>query len=190
MATFITHPAVPLMVAMLAGRRHVSLRLALAGVFVSVLPDADVVGFRAGIPYENILGHRGFSHSLSFAAICAGLGALGHRSLKASRSVAFVFLAVSMASHGGLDAMTDGGLGVAFLAPFADDRYFFAWRPLEVAPLSARRFLSGRGWDVLQCELRYVWLPFLALGSLGLASRSWAGAHFRGRAGRVTVRRD
>ena len=40
-----------------------------------------------------------------------------------------------MASHGVLDALTDGGPGVAFLAPFDDTRYFFPWRPIRVSPL-------------------------------------------------------
>jgi inner membrane protein len=33
----------------------------------SLLPDVDVVGFAMGIPYEHLLGHRGLTHSLSFA---------------------------------------------------------------------------------------------------------------------------
>nr|HRC76832.1 rhodanese-like domain-containing protein [Kouleothrix sp.] len=32
--------------------------------------------------------------------------------------------------HGVLDAMTDGGLGVAFFAPFSATRYFFPFRPI------------------------------------------------------------
>jgi LexA-binding, inner membrane-associated putative hydrolase len=37
----------------------------------AALPDADVVAFRLGIPYASMYGHRGFSHSLAFAAIVA-----------------------------------------------------------------------------------------------------------------------
>ena len=35
-------------------------------VFVSFLPDADVVAFKFGIPYEAPFGHRGASHSFTF----------------------------------------------------------------------------------------------------------------------------
>ena len=34
----------------------------------AVLPDADVIGFAFGIDYGDLLGHRGLSHSLLFAA--------------------------------------------------------------------------------------------------------------------------
>ena len=40
----------------------------LAGV-CSALPDLDTMGLRFGVPYEHALGHRGFFHSLPFAAL-------------------------------------------------------------------------------------------------------------------------
>ena len=46
-----------------------SRRLVLGLAFVAVLPDADVAGFWLGVPYGDPLGHRGFSHSLPFAAL-------------------------------------------------------------------------------------------------------------------------
>ena len=36
--------------------------------------------------------------------------------------------------HGLLDAMTDGGLGVAFFSPFDNRRYFLPWTPIRVIP--------------------------------------------------------
>ena len=53
-------------------------RLALVLVTLAVLPDLDVLGFHAGIPYEHTLGHRGLSHSLLFALV-VGLGATRRR---------------------------------------------------------------------------------------------------------------
>jgi inner membrane protein len=38
-------------------------------VLCAILPDADVLGFPLGIRYENMLGHRGLSHSLTFAFV-------------------------------------------------------------------------------------------------------------------------
>ena len=64
-----------------------------------------------------------------------------------------------IASHGLLDAMTDGGLGVALLWPISNHRYFAPWRPIPVAPIGAR-MLSGRGLEVVTTELLY-FLPLL-----------------------------
>jgi inner membrane protein len=37
----------------------------------AVLPDADVLGFRLGIPYGDLFGYRGFTHSIFFAGVVA-----------------------------------------------------------------------------------------------------------------------
>jgi inner membrane protein len=56
-------------------------------------------------------------------------------------------------SHGLLDAMTDGGLGVALLWPWTPQRIFFPWRPIPVAPIGLHLFslrgLYVLGWEVL-----------------------------------------
>ena len=132
----------------------------------SWLPDGDVVGMRLGIHYADMLGHRGLSHSLFFAALAGVLvGMLLGRSRGERRSLAFLFFLVT-ASHGVLDAMTDGGLGVAFFAPFRADRYFLPWRPIHVAPLGVSAAVSGRWLRVLESEMRSVWVPALTLGIL------------------------
>jgi membrane-bound metal-dependent hydrolase YbcI (DUF457 family) len=71
MPSIISHPAVPLALALGLGPQVVSERLLLAGVAASVVPELDVVAFRLGIPYADDLGHRGFTHSLLFAAFVA-----------------------------------------------------------------------------------------------------------------------
>jgi inner membrane protein len=83
------------------------------------------------------------------------------------------YLFMAMASHALLDALTNGGLGVAFFAPFSNDRYFFPWRPIQVSPISVRRFFSERGLVVLGSELAIVWVPALALAAIGVAWRRW-----------------
>src|ERR1700756_3861716 len=51
-----------------------------AGIACSVIPDLDVIGFRFGIRYGDFWGHRGFTHSLMFAALLAGVAAVAiHR---------------------------------------------------------------------------------------------------------------
>ena len=71
MASLITHPLVPIALAVAAGRGLVPLRLMLAGMALAMLPDADVVAFAFGIPYGSPWGHRGFAHSAVAAACCA-----------------------------------------------------------------------------------------------------------------------
>jgi inner membrane protein len=71
----------------------------------------------------------------------------------------WLYLFLAAASHGLLDAMTNGGLGVAFFAPFDNTRYFLAWRPIEVSPVSFSRFFSGQGAAVLLNEFLWIWIP-------------------------------
>lgn len=137
----------------------------LLGVFCAILPDADVLAFRFGIPYEHLFGHRGFFHSICFAALLAlVVSMLFYRSasLKSRRywllTLYFFFCTFS---HEMLDAMTNGGLGIAFFAPFEDGRYFFPWQVIEVSPLSISAFFSEWGWRVVKSELLWVWLPSL-----------------------------
>jgi hypothetical protein len=42
---------------------------------------------------------------------------------------------------------------VAFFAPFDNTRFFFPWRPIPVAPFSARRLLTPSGLHLLAWEL-------------------------------------
>src|SRR5687768_4584174 len=46
---------------------------------LSMLPDADVVGFSLGVEYGDPWGHRGATHSLAFAAAVAGVIAVAAR---------------------------------------------------------------------------------------------------------------
>ena len=171
MPTIISHPAPAFAVAMIGGRKRVSLRLLVAAMIASVLPDVDAVSFSLGISYGDIVGHRGFSHSIIFALIIGLLGMLLASRLRAGRITAFLVIFFSVISHDVLDAMTSGGLGVAFFSPFSNERFFFPWQPIHVSPLSITRFISTSGWEVLRSEFIWVWLPSLAIGSLGIFYR-------------------
>jgi inner membrane protein len=150
-------------------------RQALAvGAVCSVIPDLDVVGFSFGVHYGDFLGHRGFTHSLLFAFLLAAAAALLFGDANApGRSlfllVAYFFLAT--ASHGLLDAMTDGGLGVAFFAPFSTARYFLPWTPVRAAPIGLLRFFSMRGLTVFLSELVWIWIPAGLLTTTALILR-------------------
>lgn len=177
MPTVFSHAAVPLALGLGLGRAAIPRRLLLAGVAAAVLPDLDVVTFRFGIPYSADLGHRGFSHSLVFAVLVGVVGAAGHRLLGAGFARAFLFLFLATASHGVLDAFTNGGLGVAFLWPWSGERFWApdALRVVEASPISVSRFLSGRGLTVLGSELRWIWPPAVAIGLILIGlRRAWA----------------
>ena len=137
--------------------RKVEVRLWLAACVVSVLPDADAILHWLGVSYWHPMGHRGFSHSLALAAIVAG--ALTVWLFRERGWRVFLFLFVVGASHGVLDAMTDGGLGIAFFAPFDNTRLFLPWRPLLVAPIGLAPFFSDYGVKVVLSEFVHVWLP-------------------------------
>ncbi len=124
-----------------------------------MLPDADVLGFALGIRYDDLFGHRGFTHSLFFAAVVA-LAVTGLlRSKIQGRDVVQVFACIfaATASHGILDAFTNGGRGVAFFAPFDAARYFFPVQPILVSPIGLTAFLTWRGLAVLESEMAWVW---------------------------------
>ena len=171
MASVFSHPAPALALAVAFGSRRISPRLAVAAVAASLLPDLDVVGFKLGITYGEALGHRGLSHSLLLALGVGLLGALAAPLLRSGRGTAFVVLCVCVLSHILLDAMTTGGLGVAFFWPYTETRYFLPWRPIEVSPFSPRIFFSERGLAVILSELRWVWAPCAAFALSGFFLR-------------------
>ena len=164
MPTVLTHPALPLAIGLGLGRRIIPGRLLAAGVAASMLPDLDVLAFPLGVHYGSAFGHRGVTHSLAFAVAAALVAGGCHRALRTGFSRAFLFILASTASHGILDAFTNGGLGIAFLWPFSSERYFAPSRVIEVSPIGISPFLSARGLSVLESELVWVWLPSVILG--------------------------
>jgi inner membrane protein len=133
-----------------------------------VVPDLDVIGFQFGIKYGDFWGHRGFTHSLTFAALLAVavVGIASRRSLPTlGRFTMWAYFFLATASHGLLDAMTDGGLGVAFFSPFNNRRYFLPWTPIRVSPIGVGRFFTARGLAVLQSEILWIWVPAILIAA-------------------------
>jgi inner membrane protein len=140
----------------------------IAGAICAAMPDLDSIGFRFGVHYADFWGHRGFTHSLTFAALLAAMLSYLLSTNQNSRLESFKlwgFLFLATASHGLLDGMTNGGLGVAFFSPIDKGRYFLPLRPIAVAPISIRRFFTERGILVMQTELLWIWIPALFLGT-------------------------
>ena len=104
------------------------------------------------------------THSLLFAAVIAIIMSFRFAPARAERWKLILLLFVITASHGVLDAMTNGGLGVAFFSPFYTHRYFFPWTPIQVSPIGASGFFSTRGMDVVLSEIIWVWGPAVVLG--------------------------
>jgi inner membrane protein len=131
--------------------------LIILAVISSILPDIDVITFHLGIPYEDPLGHRGFTHSIVFAIIWALflMFTLG----KQNKRLWFTVIFLSTMSHGLLDAITTGGRGVGFLIPFNNDRFFFSVRKIVVSPIEISSFFSEWGLQVILSEIKYILLP-------------------------------
>ncbi|HLM75265.1 MAG TPA: metal-dependent hydrolase [Polyangiaceae bacterium] len=121
---------------------------------LSLLPDADVIAFWLRIPYSAPFGHRGASHSFVAAAAAGLLAGLAARPLGFGFLRAALFSAAVVASHGILDTLTDGGLGIALLWPFSNERFFAPWRPIPVAPIGMA-FFSSWGMRVAAAELSF-----------------------------------
>jgi len=134
-------------------------------IVCSIIPDADTIGFRFGVPYDSTFGHRGFTHSIVFALIMglfaswlftkvSGAG----KSLRPKLALYFFIVTIS---HPLLDACTTGGLGVAFFSPFSNHRYFFPYHPIKVSPIAVGSFFSEWGLKVLLSEALWIGLPTL-----------------------------
>jgi inner membrane protein len=162
MPTILSHAAVPIAIGLGLGTKIVPPRLLLVGIIASMIPDLDVIGFRFNVPYASSFGHRGASHSLSFAVLLALMVSMLSHRLKSSFRATIVFVSLCTASHGLLDMCTNGGLGVALWWPVGHDRFFASCRFIEVSPIG-HRFFSRAAGKVLWSELVWIWIPATVL---------------------------
>ena len=177
MPSIFSHPAVVVGLAPIFQRFRLPRLMLCLGAFCTIVPDFDVVAFAFGISYGDVLGHRGFTHSLLFALLLSAILAQVFSSQRddASKPACLLFLFLCTASHGVFDALTSGGLGVAFLAPFDNTRYFFPWRPIRVSPISMRQFFGPRGVVVLLSEILWLWIPALVIVLAASAIKRFSG---------------
>ena len=162
MPTFITHSVVAGTSIGVLSSGRITKKFWLLSIVCSVLPDADVLGYHFFyIPYDNFFGHRGFFHSPFFAAwvsiLTVGLFFRDEKTTRINRWKFLLYFFLLTTSHGLLDAMTNGGRGVALLSPFTNNRYFFPWTPIEVSPLGAKALFSEHGLSVLKSEMLWIW---------------------------------
>jgi inner membrane protein len=171
-----THSIVAVSAGCVFGRTGVPRRFWLLAIIAAVLPDADVIGYQyLYIPYGHVLGHRGFFHSPFFAALFSLVIVsllFRQEGVVSRRWWAYVlFFFVVGASHGLLDAITNGGRGIALLSPFSNHRYFLPWTPIEVSPLTARAFFSQRGLTVMKSEIVWIWMPVVSIAGFAFIFR-------------------
>lgn len=171
MASAFAHAVVPLVIYAACKSRPMNLRLLILAIFLSILPDLDVIAFTFAIPYESQFGHRGFTHSLVLSALLSTTFTPFEKILDSKPVVIFLVCFVASASHAVLDAMTNGGLGVALYWPFSQDRIFFALRPIQVSPIGIEAFFTVKGLKVISSELIWIFVPGLTLGTAGYLIR-------------------
>lgn len=166
MPSAFTHAFAALALGKVSTSEKMPVRFWVFSALCAVVPDVDAISFAFGVRRGSMLGHRGLTHSLLFAMLLAILVVwLAFRSIQAFSKdwwKLLIYFFIVTASHGLLDALTDGGSGVAFFAPFDATRYFFSWRPIEVSPIGLR-FFSSRGLEVIASEFVWVWIPAVLL---------------------------
>jgi inner membrane protein len=103
LASLISHAVAALGIGTLFARRQVPKRVWAVGAICSMLPDMDVIGFSFGVRYGDFWGHRGFTHSLFFAAVLAilvaGIG-FSRASPGLNRISLWLYFFLAAASHG------------------------------------------------------------------------------------------
>jgi inner membrane protein len=175
MPSIITHAAVAVAAGIAFPPRNMPNHFWALSVVCSIIPDADVMGLSLGIPYHHFLGHRGFFHSPFFALLMSifivTVFFRGTEKFSGDWFFYFIFFFLLSASHGILDAFTNGGLGIALLSPFDLTRYFFPWTPIMVSPIGLKAFFSQWGLMVMKSEFLWVWLPSFFIVSVSTIIR-------------------
>jgi inner membrane protein len=164
MASAFSHAFVALALGKASPHPILTWQVLLLGMACSIAPDIDVIGFSFGIRYSDLWGHRGLTHSIFFAGLLSiGIVTIFYRRKSSAEKAGIaVYLFLCTASHGVLDAMTNGGLGVAFFSPFDPTRYFFTFRPIVVSPIGIEEFFNRSALAILASEATWIWLPTVA----------------------------
>ena len=147
-------------------RARLPARYWLFAIFCAVIPDFDILLVWMGTNYRGMWGHRGFTHSIAFAAALAALlayetfPAVPWKPLRFRLWLSFFLVGLS---HGILDALMDVGKGVAFLAPFSARRFHFPIRPIQGSPPGNSILLREGGVKISGSELAWIWVPSILL---------------------------
>jgi inner membrane protein len=169
MPSMITHAAVGAAAAVAFAPAGAPVRFWPLAVLTATIADADALSFVLHGSYSDMWRHRGFFHSLSFGLVltflCLGVFFPDIAAFSGRWFSYFLFFFLTYACHGLLDALTNGGTGVAFFSPFDNTRYFLPWSPILVSPIRLSSFFGKWGFAVLQNEMRWVWLPSFSIAA-------------------------
>ena len=184
MASLLTHAAVPLIAKGAVPVPGIDRRVTIAAVLLSCWPDLDYATLAFEVRPNEPFGHRGITHSLVVAAVLSlavtvvGFRGLGLGSRTWWRVAAFLFFAA--ASHGLLDAVTSGDIGVALFAPLDNKRHFLPLKRIPCCPVGINEYLGYWGIMTIANEILYVILPLaLAVSFIRLAVADGIGAAAR-----------
>ncbi|WP_210489833.1 metal-dependent hydrolase [Rufibacter aurantiacus] len=123
----LTHAALGACLGEIMLSRKLGKRALLYGVVAQNLPDMDVVAALWLHPSENLLVHRGFTHSFFFglllAVLLTFLAGKWHRSSGVRWQQFFLFFVVQIIAHDLLD--TCNAYGTGLLEPFSHQRFSF-----------------------------------------------------------------
>ena len=173
MASPLTHAVVAVTIVAVHDLQPRASRTWLVAIACAIAPDLDALGYWLGVPYELFWGHRGFTHSMVFAVLLSWICANWIRHSPAiSRLRLWSVYLMAVLSHDVLDAMTDGGLGVALFSPLDQTRYFFPFRPIQVSSMSLSDVVGPHGVSVLANECLWVWIP---CGLIVMVFWLWSG---------------
>jgi inner membrane protein len=172
MCTIYTHAVAGLGLGKLCFARTLPWSFWLLAGFLPIVPDFDVFTHHA---YGSILGHRGYTHSLAFALlICLVVAGLTYRYFQIRFLLLWGFFFLATASHGILDAFTNGGFGIPLLWPLISTR-FGPWGPMQVPDIGFE-WPDPRVSRSVRTEMLWVWLPTAVLVVLVMGYRRWRAA--------------
>ena len=140
MPTIITHSVFAISLAHVFKHNELPIRFWLLAAVCSMLPDIAFL-----------------------TSLVVVLGAFYQEKYSSLRPRLILFFFLVTASHGLFDALTNGGLGIAFFSPFDNSRYFLPIRPIQVSPIGLHDFLKWGGWKVLTNEFKWIALPSILL---------------------------
>lgn len=144
--------------------RKLGKRALLWGALAQNLPDIDTVAALWLPPYQNVIVHRGFTHSVLFALVVALLLAVGASRWQQDKKISwgsfFIFFLLQFLVHDLLDTFNAYGTGL--LEPFSHER--FAFHLLYVADplLTIWPAASVLGLVLLKNQSAYRWRWVLA----------------------------
>jgi inner membrane protein len=123
----ITHIALGAVAGEAIAGRYLGKRAMLYGALAQSLPDIDFIGAFFLSPADNLLFHRGLTHSLLFVLIATGVFATSaffyHRVQKIPPAILIMFFGTELLLHLVLDVCNAYGIGL--LEPFNSERFSF-----------------------------------------------------------------